>query len=111
MALCLLGPGSGPCNPAGLRGLPGVHSGTGFLGGSPLSLEGEVEEGSWAGCPVQAACWGVAVRWSLVGQGGTEEAAWSDGQSHRDLKCERSGKMRAKRAGEESQIEKAEEEQ
>lgn len=111
VALCLRGPGSGPCSPVGHQEVPAGRSGTGFLGGIPLSLEEEVEEGSWAEYPVQAACWGVGVRWSLVGRGGTEEAAWSDGQSHRDLKRKRRRMMRKKQVGEESQIEKAEEEQ
>lgn len=98
-ALCLQGPGSGRCSPAGPQEVPVGRSGTGFLGGIPLSLEEEAEEGSWAGCPAQAACWGVGVRWGLVGQGGTEEAAWSDGQSHRDLKCEEEEKIRKKKTG------------
>lgn len=84
--LCLRDPGSGLCSPAGLQEVQAGRSGTGFLEGIPLSLQEEVEEGSWAGCPVQAACWCVGARWGLVGRGGTEEAAWSDGQSHRDLK-------------------------
>lgn len=59
---CLRGPGSGPCSPAGPPGVPAGRSGTGFLGGIRLSLEEEVVEGSWVGCPVRAACWGVGVR-------------------------------------------------
>lgn len=56
------GPGSGPCSPAGPPGVPAGRSGTGFLGGIRLSPEEEVEEGSWVGCPAQAACWGAGER-------------------------------------------------
>lgn len=112
-AWCLRGPGSGPRSPAGPPGDPAGHSGTEFLGDIHLSLEEEAEEGSWVGCPVQAACWDDEVRLGLAGRGGTEEAAWSDGQSHRDLRDEEEDgeKIRTKQVGEESQIEKAEEEQ
>lgn len=68
--------------------MPGGRSGTGFPGGIPLSPEGEAEEGSWAECLEQGPCWGAGARWGLAGRGGTEEAAWSDVQSHRDLKRE-----------------------
>lgn len=81
----LRAPASGPCSPAGPLGVPSVRSGTGFPGGIPLSLAEEVGEGSWAGCPAPAACWGAGVCWGPEGRGGTEEAAWSDGQSHPDL--------------------------
>lgn len=83
-AWCLRVPGSGLCSPAGPPGVPVGCSGTASLGGSLLSLEVEVAEDSWAGCPAREPCWGVGVRWGLAGRGDTEEAAWSDGQSHRD---------------------------
>lgn len=109
-AWCLQGPGSGPCSPAVRPGVPACRSGTGFLGDIPLSPGEEAEEGSWVGCPAQAACWGAGARSGPAGQGGTEEAAWSDGQSHRDLRDEdeadEGGKIRKKQVGEESQIEK-----
>lgn len=60
-AWCLRGPGSGPCSPAGPPEVQACHSGTGFLGDTPLSPAEEVEEGSWVGCPAQAACWGAGV--------------------------------------------------
>lgn len=105
----LRGPESGLCSLAGPPGVPVGCSGTASLGGSPLSQEVEVVEDSWAGCPVREAYWGAGVHWGLVGRGDTEEAAWSDGQSHRDLRKkkerERLGK---KRVGEQSQIESAE---
>lgn len=84
----LRGPGSGPCSPAERPGVPAGRSGTGFPGDIPLSPEEEAEEGSWVGCPERAACPGVGVRWGPAGRRGTEEAAWSDGQSHRDLRDE-----------------------
>ena len=114
-AWCPRGPGSGPCIPAGPPAVPSGRSGTGSLGDIRLSPEEEAEEGSWVGCPARAACLGAGVRSGLAGRGGTEEAAWSDVQSHRDLRGEEGeeegGKMRTKQVGEESQIENAEEEQ
>lgn len=80
---CLPEPGSGQCSPAGLPEAPSGHTGTEFLGGIPLNPEEEAEEGSWAGCPAREACWGAGACWGPVGRAGTEEAAWSDGQSHR----------------------------
>lgn len=82
---CLRGPGSGPCSPAGHPEDPAGRSGTGFLVDIRLSPGEGAEEGSWAGCPAPAACWGVGVRSGLAGRRGTEEAAWSDDQRHRDL--------------------------
>lgn len=87
-AWCLRGPGSGLCSLAGPPAVPAGRSGTGFLGDILLSPEEEAEVGSWVGCPVQAACWGAGVRWGLAGREGMEEAAWSDGRSHRDLREE-----------------------
>lgn len=91
---CLPEPGSGQCSPAGLPEAPSGHTGTEFLGGIPLNPEEEAEEGSWAGCPAREACWGAGACWGPVGRAGTEEAAWSDGQSHRALRVEEGGKMR-----------------
>lgn len=85
-AWCLQGLGSGQSSPVGPQQALTGGSGTEFLGGIPLSLEEEVEEGSWAGCPVQEACWGAGARWDLVGPVGREEAAWPGGQSHRALR-------------------------
>lgn len=79
-------PASGLCSPAQPPGVPSGRSGTGFLGDIPLNPEEEVGEGSWVGCPARAACWGAGARQDLAGRGGTEEAAWSDGQNHRDLR-------------------------
>lgn len=85
-AWCRPGPGSGLCSPVEHRAVPAGHSGTGSLGGSPLSLEAEAEVGSLAGSlEVQAACWGAGGHWGLEAQGGTEVVAWSDGRSHREL--------------------------
>lgn len=87
-AWCRRAPGSGPCSPAGRREVPGGRSGTGSPAGILLSPGEEAEEGSWAGCPGQGPCWGAGVCWGLEGRGGTGEVAWSDGQSHRDLREE-----------------------
>lgn len=84
----LPGPGSGPRSPAGPPEESLGRSGTGFLGDTRRSPEEGAGEGSWAGCPVPLACRGVGVRLGLAGQRGTEEAAWSDGQRHRDLSDE-----------------------
>lgn len=93
-AWCPLGPGSGQCSPVELLEAPLGHTGIEFLGDIPLNPgEGE-EEGSWAGCPVQEACWGAGARWGPAGQADTEVAAWSDGQSHRALSEEEGGKRR-----------------
>lgn len=115
-ALRLLGPASGRCSPAGPPGVQEGRSETAFPGGIPPSPGEEAEEGNWAGCPARAACWGAEVRLGLVGRGGMEEAAWSGGQSHRDLRCEEEERNRGRKGeknqvGEESQIETAEEEE
>lgn len=82
----LLGLASGPCNPAGPPEAPWGRSGTEFPEGSPQNQAEAAAQGSWAGCRAQAACWGAGPGWGPVGRGGTEEAAWSDAQSHPDLR-------------------------
>lgn len=92
----LQGPASGPCSPAGPPGGPWDHSGTGFPEGSPRSRGEGAGEGSWAGCQARAACWGAGPGWGPEGRGGTEEAAWSDAQSHPDLRGEPKQKERSR---------------
>lgn len=85
----LRGLGSGRCSPAGPPVVPEGRSGTGFPAGSPLSRGEGAEGGSWAGCPAHGACRGAGARWDPEGRGDTEAAAWSDGQSHQDLRRRR----------------------
>lgn len=116
---CLQGPGFGLCSLVGPQRVPLSRSGTESLGGIPRSPEAEAVGDSWVGCPVQEACSDAGACWGLVGQGGTEGAASSDGWSHRDLRVEvreeNGAKAKArlgnKQQGELSLRERAEEDQ
>lgn len=59
-ALSLPDPASELCSPVGPPGVPVGRNGIGFPASIPLSLEGEVGEGSLVEFPAQVCCGAVA---------------------------------------------------